>query len=48
MVEVVEAMAPVSQPELLATDETEVDFFTKSEEKSQTYSIISPVAKTLE
>lgn len=47
VVEVVEAMAPISQPELLQTDETEVDFFVKSQEQSKTYSIISPVAKKI-
>lgn len=42
---VVEAMKPVSQPELLETDQNKIPFFNKSEERSQTYSIISPMAK---
>ena len=47
VVEVVEAMKPVAQPGLLETDETEVSFYTKSEEQGVTGSIISPVARLL-
>lgn len=48
VVEVVDAMKPVAQPELLETDQTEVSLFVKSNEKSLTGSIISPVARKLD
>ncbi|MFW5655742.1 MAG: hypothetical protein ACOCYW_08905, partial [Roseicyclus sp.] len=47
VLDVLEAMLPIMQPELLVTNETEVSLITKSSEPSTTGSIISPVA-TLE
>jgi len=41
-------MKPISQPELLETDETEVSLIVRSSEKSVTGSIISPVALPIE
>ena len=46
--DVVEAMRPVAQPELLETNETEVSVITKSNERSQTAAVISPIAKRVE
>ena len=48
VVDVVDVLKPISQPELLKTNETEVSFFNKSDLQSQTFSIISPVAKRAE
>lgn len=45
VVDVVEALKPISQPELLETDKTEVSLIVRSEAKSKTGSIISPVAR---
>lgn len=47
VIDVIDAMKPVSQPELLQTNETEIDFYTKSDQSSRTGSIISPIAKTI-
>jgi len=46
LLDVIEAMKPVSQPDLLQTNETEIDFYTKSDQLSKTGSLISPIAKT--
>jgi hypothetical protein len=46
VIDVLEAMKPISQPELLETNETEVSLVEKSEEQSHTRSIISPIART--
>jgi hypothetical protein len=45
VLDVVEAMLPVAQPELLHTNKREVPFILKSDEQSKIGSIISPVAK---
>lgn len=47
VVDVLDAMIAISQPELLETDEKEVSMFTKGAEPSHTGSIISPMAKML-
>lgn len=46
VLDVVDVMKPVSQPHLLKTEKTEVDFYTKSTQPSTTFSIISPVANS--
>ena len=46
VLEVVEVMAAVAQPELLETDEKEVSLILKSDEGSRTEAVISPIAKT--
>ena len=48
VMDVIGAMKPISQPELLETDEQEVSLFLKSSEESKTGSIISPVATMTE
>lgn len=48
VVDVVDAMKPISQPELLSTDETEVSLQIRSTEKSNVDSIISPVARLID
>ena len=45
VLDVIDAMQPISQPELLETDKKEVSRIMKSQEASQTESIISPIAK---
>ncbi len=47
VVEVIDVMGAVAQPELLDTDETEVSLILKSDEGSRTEAVISPIAKTL-
>lgn len=44
VLEVVDVMRAISQPELLTTDETDAPVISKSTEKSNTDSIISPIA----
>lgn len=48
VLDIIEAMTPISQPELLQTTEKEVDLFTRSTEPSQTDAIISPIARSFE
>lgn len=45
VLEIVDVLRPISQPELLRTDEAEVAFYNKSDIQSQTLSVISPVSK---
>jgi len=47
VLEVVDAMRPVAQPHLLETNEKEVNYFDRSESKSTTGSIITPIATKL-
>jgi hypothetical protein len=48
VIDVVEAMKPIAQPELLATDQTEVSLIVPSQAESKTESIISPVPQMRE
>lgn len=47
VLDVIEVIQPIAQPDLLDTDNTKVSLFERTEAKSNTESIISPIARLL-